>query len=81
MFGVSCELHHRCSSFQRASKSGDDFKKEWDQKFAWFTQSKECDKITTIHGEKDSMTVCGLIFVARLEQLTPSAKSAHVTWS
>ena len=32
------------------------FKKEWNQKFAWFTQSKECEKITTIHGAKNSMT-------------------------
>ena len=42
----------------RASKAGDHaFEKEWNQKFAWFTNSKECDKITTIHGEKDSLTV------------------------
>jgi len=33
------------------------FEKEWNQKFSWFTSSKECDKITTIHGEKDSLTV------------------------
>jgi len=33
------------------------FEKEWNQKFAWFLKSAECEKITTIHGQKDSMTV------------------------
>ena len=41
------QLHHAKSSEE----------KDWSQKFAWFTQSKECQKITTIHGEKDSLTV------------------------
>ena len=47
----------------RASKGDVAFEKEWNQKFAWFTGSKECDKITTIHGEKDSLTVCNLAWV------------------
>ena len=51
MFSVrywsSIQLHHAKSSEE----------KDWSQKFAWFTQSKECQKITTIHGEKDSLTV------------------------
>ena len=47
-----------CLQQLRHTKDSDGvaFKKEWNQKFAWFTQSKECQKITTIHGAKNSMT-------------------------
>jgi hypothetical protein len=41
----------------RAAQGDTNFEKEWNQKFGWFTQSKECQQITTIHGEKSSMTV------------------------
>jgi len=40
------------------------FEKEWNQKFAWFLKSAECEKITTIHGQKDSMTVPAPAFPA-----------------
>ena len=50
------------SQLLRAKHGDSDFEKEWNKKFAWFTSSKECDKITTIHGEKDSLTVHFLRF-------------------
>lgn len=54
-----------CWQLLRAKHGDSDFEKEWNKKFAWFTSSKECDKITTIHGEKDSLTVL-LSFVPAL---------------
>ncbi len=59
----------------RAAQGDTNFEKEWNQKFGWFTQSKECQQITTIHGEKSSMTVkpdCpALLYVLPLFSLLP----------
>ncbi|EKX55527.1 hypothetical protein GUITHDRAFT_149815 [Guillardia theta CCMP2712] len=39
----------------RAVEENSSEKKDWNDKFSWFT-NRECNKITTIHGEKESMS-------------------------